>query len=275
VNSPKEATVYAVHINPPEGTNVDVLHYHGLYPTSELELPKWAYEANARVLDAALRAKIVTTPSTWVAEIFQRNMGFSPVVVPHGIEQDEWPEPSEDRSTVVLWNKGRPGDVCSPAPLNRLALMRPNAQFISTFGYAKPNVKITEAMPFEDMKKLLYACGIYFASTKETWGIGIVEAMAAGLPVLTWNWGHNPYLLEHQVHGYIAEPGDYADTARGLDYCIKHQQRLGKAAREHAMALRFSWNRVMELYAKVYRLAAQQRTPGPLVSVIIPCYNYA
>ena len=275
VSSSKGADIRAVHINPPKGAEVDVLHSHGLYPTAEMELPKWADEVNARVIDAALRAKVVTVPSPWVAEIFQRNMGFSPVIVSHGIEQSEWPEPPEERAPMVLWNKGRPGDVCSPMSLNRLALMRTNIPFISTFGHATSNVAIAGTLPFAAMKKLLYGCGIYFAPTKETWGIGIVEAMAAGLPVLTWNWGHNPSLLEHQVHGYIAEPGDYADTARGLDYCIKHRQRLGKAAREHAMSPRFSWDRAMELYAKVYRLAAQQRAPSPVVSVIIPCYNYA
>lgn len=270
VDDPASADVYAAHVFAPSGY-ADVVHCHGLYPTGEMQMPNWAYEINERIIDAVMHAKIVTVPSPWVAEIFERNMGFSPVVVGHGIDVEEWPERTGPPPCKVLWNKCREHDVCTTEPLEQLVLRRPNVDFVATFGTPKSNLEITGAMPFAQMKELLYQCGVYFAPTKETFGIGILEAMAAGMPVLTWNWGHNRELVQHGVTGYIAEPEDYQDTARGLDYCIEHAERLGRAARQ--VALKHGWQPVIERYKRLYEIAATAETDAH-VTVVIPCYNY-
>lgn len=264
--------VRAAHVSSSTGTP-DVLHCHGLYPTGEMPMEAWAYEVNARVIADARQARIVTVPSLFVADIFSRNMGFRPKIVPHGIETMEWPEAGTRGELTVLWNKGRPGDVCSIEPIERLAQLRPNVKFVSTFGTARRNLEITGDMPHSAMKELLYKCGIYYAPTKETYGIGILEAMAAGMPVLTWNWGHNPSLVQHMVTGYVAEPHDYIDTTRGLDWCIAHFSELSQAARVEAML--HSWDGPIAQYASIYQQAyARKKAVGPLVSVVIPCYNY-
>jgi len=272
VSSLDHADLFASHVDSPFRVP-DVLHTHGLYPTGEMEMGGWAFEVNARVITNARQALAVTAPSTFVADIFARNLGFRPKVIGHGIEPGEWPEPSRRNELTVLFNKNRAGDVCSAEPVERLAQLRPNVKFMSTFGTKRRNLEITGAMPHPAMKELLYKCGIYYAPTKETYGIGILEAMAAGMPVLTWDWGNNPELVRHMVDGYIVEPYDYTGTAKGLDWCIEHFSELTGHAR--VQALTHSWEGPIASYAALYRQAyARKLAKGPLVSVVIPCYNY-
>jgi len=270
----------AAHICPPNREVVDVLHCHGLYPTGgEKPMQGWTWELNQRAIQAIRSAYLTTVPSPWVAEMFARDMGFLPEVVPHGIDLAEWPERTDRGVTksTVLWNKNRSVDVCDPTPMQELAqLMAGSAsvQFISTFGEARSNVAITGAIPHTRMKELIYRCGVYLSTTKETFGIGILEALAAGLPVLTWYSGNAPFLVEHKKSGFIAPNGDLEGLRYGLEYILDNWEILSRNARERART--FSWEAAIKQYAEVYR-RAQMRAKAAhegLVSIVIPCYNY-
>ena len=97
----------ACHIQQGELPRVDVLHCHGLYWQRHEHAPyqPWHHEANARIVDAARKAMIVTVPGDWVAEPFKRDMRIMPRVIGHGIDLDDWP-PAENKG-YVLWNKNR------------------------------------------------------------------------------------------------------------------------------------------------------------------------
>lgn len=269
------ADISATHVANEPGVISDVLHCHGLYPTGINSEYSWMFEINARVIDAARKARVVTVPSSWVGEIFQRDMGFSPKIIPHGIQLEEWPdEPKAGPSNVVVWNKNRDTGVCDPKPVNELANISEGFHFISTFGKIRDNVEITGVMPHGDMQNLLYKAGIYFAPTKETFGIGILEAMAAGLPVLGWSWGSLPDIVRHDVEGFVCSPWDMQKTAEGLHYIMDNYERLSRAARKRAEE--YSWDKVIPLYAEAYKEALEDKhkESEALISVVIPCYNY-
>jgi len=256
-------------------TQVDVIHCHGLYPTARKGAQTWMFELNKQVINSTRSARFVTVPSPWVAELFARDMGFKPVVIPHGIDVEEFPEPDYKERSNIVWNKNRNTDVCDPTPVNALAAMMPDFSFITTFGNKADNVDVVGTMPHPDMVKLLYKYGgIYLATTKETFGVATLEAMAAGMPVLCWNWGATPDLIEHGVTGYIAKQGDLEDTKLGADFIINNYAAMSRAARQ--AALRYSWSEIIKQYVAVYQQAYEQvqEDADPTVSIVIPCHNY-
>lgn len=272
------------HAGMGDGT-ADVAHLHGLYWTADYEAPLWEYDSNRRIVNDLRIAKQITVPSHWVAETIQRDMRLNPHVIGHGIEWQEW-QHNFTTLKYVLWNKNRTGDVCSPADVNRLARDFPNIQFVSTFGNGanienrgldeflelvqledSPNYFNIGLRHHDEMKQIIQQAGVYLSTTKETFGIGILEAMAAGLPILGYNHGGNVELVQHGVNGYLAQ--DYEDLCEGLVYCIEHHKTLGDNSRE--MAKQWTWYRQVEKVAGVYRLATVEQKPD--VSVIIPVYK--
>ena len=267
------ADVTCSHIDGTLFPRLDVFHSHGLYWTADYNAENWQYAVNAKVIAGARRARVVTVPSSWVAEPFQRDMRLQPKIVGHGIEWAEWHE-RRAREGYVLWNKNRSLDVCDPTPVRELAQRFPRQAFVTTFypkGQPVPhNVKVTGVLPHSTMANMVKASGVYLATTKETFGIGILEAMASGVPVLGFRHGGAVDLVRHGVNGYLSEPGNYDDLAAGLVYCLEHAAVLGGNGRELARA--YTWERVAE---QVYGIYQGVITPEPpTVGVVIPCFNY-
>ena len=101
------------------GGDVTVAHLHGIYWTADYPgSGRWQYRVNAKVVESIRNAKEVTVPSAWVAETFQRDMRFSPHVIPHGIDREDWLH-DEECQGYILWNKNRAADVCHPASPKR------------------------------------------------------------------------------------------------------------------------------------------------------------
>jgi glycosyltransferase involved in cell wall biosynthesis len=265
-----DATSYdltAVHAGTSSGA--DVAHNHGLYWTADLEVTDYEWQANVAVINSLREAKQITVPSQWVAETIRRDMRISPHVIGHGIEWDQW-QTKADNGGYVLWNKNRNVDVCNPEDVIKLAQLFPPQLFLSTFGEpTTPNLRVTGQVPFEQMRQMVLGCSVYLSSVKETFGIGTLEAMAAGKPILGWANGGNLDLVKHGVNGYLAQPGNYEDLAEGLDYCLEHEKTLGANGRE--MAKGYTWRKVCEQVARVYELACNE--PSPTVGVVIPVYN--
>lgn len=245
---------------------------HGLYWTADYDMPSWAHHANAKVIASAKAAREIIVPSRWVAESFERDMLVSPHVVPHGIDWDEWQHDYEVDDYVLAYGKNRAGmDVCDPTFLTDFSKRFPRGKFLATFARSDVpgNVQVTGLMPADTMKRALQRALVYINTPKETWGITMVEAMAAGTPVLAFNHGGAAELVVHGETGYLAAPGDYDDLEVGLRYCIEHRSVLSANAREHAR--QFTWERAMSKLAEVLRLASSPLDED--VTVVIPVYN--
>lgn len=276
VDDPAQAEVIACHIHQGEMPRVDVLHLHGLYwsgDTGSGTYTGWHHSANQRIVEAARRALAITVPSPWVAGPFLRDMRIRPEIIGHGIDLDAW-EPV-DPVGYILWNKNRDGDVCSPAPAIDLAAR--GWPVVSTFGprtgTAPATLQVIGTVPFAAMREYVRHAGIYLATTKETFGVGTLEALAAGVPVLGYRFGGTADLVEHGVTGYLVEPGDLDDLAEGVRYIQKHRAALSGAAR-HA-AGKHTWEHRIAQYAALYdRTAARRRQETGGVSVVITNYNY-
>lgn len=252
------------------GVDCDVAHLHGIYFTADYQASHEEYVTNRNVIRSALTAKIVTVPTSWVAKTFQRDMRINPEVLPHGIEAQEW-EHDGSHEGYVLWNKTRHGDVCDPAPIGRLAQLAPDVLFASTIApqYESINLKITGVTDHPTMKQLVQKAAVYLSTTKETFGIGVLEALAAGTPVLGWAFGGNLDLVEHGSTGYLAQVNNYEDLLNGLEYCLQYRAQLSENARIAAKS--WTWPNVMQRLVEIYKCAIEPEEPT--AAIVIPVYN--
>jgi glycosyltransferase involved in cell wall biosynthesis len=184
-------------------------------------------------------------------------MRINPYVIPHGIDAELWNyQANYPKSGYVLWNKNRNTDVCNPEAVVYLADYYPEVQFKTTYTNAeRANIETFGSISHRDMKPLVENCTVYLSTVKETFGIGILEAMAAARPVLGWNYGGNCDLVQHGVNGYLAQPNNYDDLANGLDYCLTHAPQLGENSRE--LVKNFTWPKAVEMVAECYRQAVE------------------
>ena len=278
VERDEPADIVAAHAGQSGGIiDCDVAHCHGLYPTAEHSNKKAWFAINVNVIENLRKARKITVPSQWVGDIIRRNLSVEPEVIPWAVESTEWSNAVHQGYT--LWNKTRPDVVCDPLYVKLLAEVITNANFKTTFypEDAPPllNVDIVGRQSYPEMSKTIRGASIYLATTKETFGIGILEAMACKIPILGFNWGAVPDYVTHGVEGYLANPGDIQGLIDGWHYCIAHRQILGENAQQKASE--FTWEYTAKQFAKLYDEVFREKHVDPPihVSVVIPSYNYA
>lgn len=246
VEQPDNAAVHAGHAGQGSQAPLDVCHFHGLYNSAQ---GGENYAVNAAVIRNLKTARIITAPSEWIADVIRRDMHVNPRVIGWGVDTEEW-TPSAAHQQYVIWNKARVDNISTPQPMLELAARAHDVLFLTTFGEGTPNVKTIGRQLYPVMKEYVRNAAVYLSLNVETFGIGLVESMAAGVPILGFRQGNLPALIEHGIHGFMAEPGDMDGLYEGLRYCLKHRDRLGANAREAAK--RWTWQRVAEQFAGIY-----------------------
>jgi glycosyltransferase involved in cell wall biosynthesis len=120
-------------------------------------------------------------------------------------------------------------------------------------------------------KRALFEAAAAFAlpSYEEALPVGLLEAMAAGVPPVVSAIGGIPEVVVDGVSGFLVAPGDRSSLERGLRRLLidtKLAERIGAAARESAR-LRFAPERALpqleEIYAAlgVHAIGADPATP--------------
>lgn len=249
-----------------------VLISHGLYWSEVSNWSGWESAVNAREMESIRVSDRVITCSDWVANSIRRHTSRPVDVIPHGIDAEEW-SPAENKG-FVLWNKFRQDPVCDPAPMNQVAAKMPDLTFVSTFGAEAPNVKLAGELEFAVSKELIRHAGVYLCTTRETFGIGTLEALACGIPVVGFNFGGQAEFIEHGVDGWLARPGDIDGLAEGIRWAIANREVVSAAARRKAEA--FDWDKPCQEYARIFREVYEQKksqSSAPRTSIIVTNYN--
>jgi glycosyltransferase involved in cell wall biosynthesis len=248
-----------------------VSHNHGLY-WREYQWPGWGDRINGAVTDAMLRANAVTAPSKWVANAIRRGSLINPTVIYHGIDLDEW-QPAESLG-YVLWNKARVDPVSDPVAVSELARRLPNVPFVTTHGgEGLPNVQRIGTTTYAQMKEVVRHAGVYLATVRETFGIGTLEAMAAGVPVVGWDFAGQSEIFTGSEGGILVPIGDYDALASAIRQVLEHRRHYGMSGRMEVRE-RWQWRDKVAQYAQLYdQVLRDYHAPKPKVSVVITCYN--
>jgi glycosyltransferase involved in cell wall biosynthesis len=250
-----------------------VSHSHGLHWDC-YKWDEWAHEVNRNVIDAMLAAEAVTVPSQWVKRAFGRGMMRDVTVIYHGVDAAEWKH-AEPNEGYILWNKPRHDQVSDSNDVAVLAKQMTDARFVATLAPAKlDNLSIIGALPYEEMKPIVQRAGVYLATARETFGIGTLEALAAGVPVAGWRHGGQVEIVIEGETGYLAEYGDYAALAECVRKCIAQRKRLSHNARADAEA-RWQWSDKIAQYAELYKRVLKAYRASPKVSIILTCHDLA
>ena len=93
-----------------------------------------------------------------------------------------------------------------------------------------------------------------FPSLNEGFVLAVLEAMAAGLPLVLPNSGAFPEALSDGINGYLAKPNNVDDWVKKLTRLINDQNlrmRMGEASRKLVLS-KFTWDKVAEDNIKAY-----------------------
>jgi glycosyltransferase involved in cell wall biosynthesis len=115
--------------------------------------------------------------------------------------------------------------------------------------------RVTFTGEIPEANDLLPAFDVFtFTSTDEGMPNVLMEAAAAGLPILSWRYPFSQELLQDQVSGLLIEPGNLNEYASKLDELLENpnlRRKLGNTAREHILSA-FSLERYVSAMTEVY-----------------------
>ena len=165
------------------------------------------------------------------------------------------------------------------AAYSRIKWEFPDTRLI-VVGPGKPDAASERVLGERDLHDVVFAGGVDYADLPryyrsahifcspatggESFGIVLLEAMAAGKPVLASDIPGYATVVQHGVQGLLVEPQNEERLAEGLVQLITDpalRRRLGDRGREHAQ--NYSWKRiavqVMDFYGATRDRREQQR----------------
>jgi L-malate glycosyltransferase len=107
----------------------------------------------------------------------------------------------------------------------------------------------------KDVPSLLHNLDIFlFTSKEEGLGGAVIEAMAAGVPVVSTNAGGLPEIIENGVNGLMSPAGNERSLADNCLRILKDENlRLTLVENGKNTASRFSWQRMAEEVVNLYK----------------------
>lgn len=111
------------------------------------------------------------------------------------------------------------------------------------------HVQFPGFVEYDEMPQRYSAADLFILpSRRESFGLVLAEAMAAGLPVVATQVGAIPELVQHGETGMLIPPEDPAALAAAVNYLLRHPREMKqmgiegrKRTREH-----FTWAKVAE-----------------------------
>ena len=216
-------------------------------------------------------ATMLAVPSSFLADVFA-TFGLTARVVPNIIDRDAFafrarpvlrPRFLSTRNLEPMYNVG-----CTLRAFRRLQTEIPAATLtVVGSGSERPRLEALAAslgltsvtfagrIPPAEMPRYFADADIYLQSPNiDNMPLSVLEAFAAGTPVISTNAGGVPAILEHGKHGLLVPPDDdraMAEAALRLLNDDTLARQLAVAA--HATTDAYTWARVRPLWLSAYR----------------------
>jgi glycosyltransferase involved in cell wall biosynthesis len=232
---------------------------------------------------------VVVTPSHWLAEMARSSSLFRDQrieIIPNGIDTEKF-RPLDKRTAreaydlpqdrhLVLFSAfnatsdERKGNQFLVPALNKMALAGWGEKIeLVVTGASEPEnppdlgmkVHYMGKMHDEISQALLYsAADVTVApSTQENLSNTVMESLSCGTPVVAFNIGGMPDMIDHKYNGYLAKAFDSDDLAAGIMWALENKGRhdmLSQRARKTATdryALKAVANRYLALYQSILK----------------------
>jgi glycosyltransferase involved in cell wall biosynthesis len=159
----------------------------------------------------------------------------------------------------------------------RLTEHIPRAQLIVTGGevpQAEPWLVSAGLVPYEDLPALLTACKVAAVPVFSGSGtrLKILEAMAAGVPVVATGKGAEGLGLRHRKHFLLAnDKQEFVDAIAAIFETSSMAANLRKSAKQKVSA-EFSWRRIVDDFEQAITRMSIEELPAELVSFAIPSH---
>lgn len=248
----------------------------------ENDLSRWVWHKKRKAWETANIT--VVTPSNWLAACARESSLFCDrrvQVIPNGIDTEKFKPINKNTARNIL---GLSNDkyLIAFGALSALRDRNKGNHFLDeilselefkynkkfemvVFGSSAPsadhqlNYPVTYMGTLHDeiSMTLLYSAVDVFLlpSLSENLPNTVMESLSCGTPVVAFNIGGNPDMIDHKKNGYLAKPYDPADLARGISWVLEDKERwklLSKNARTKVVR-EFAIEKVARRYVELYR----------------------
>lgn len=118
-------------------------------------------------------------------------------------------------------------------------------------------VTITGLLPHDELPKYLGRADVYISARPETFGVNIIEAMACGLPIVSFKQSALPELVRNEVDGHLVETDEeFIERVLLLLQDRRLAHTMGKNGRQRVLEM-FTWKRVIDRVVEGYALALE------------------
>ena len=226
----------------------------------------------------------IVTPSKWLAKCVSESalMKNWPVsVIANPIDTYQW-KPMEKKNARQLFNLSQDANLILFGAigggkdsrkgydllLSALEYIKADKKLkkieLVVFGQSKPKSQPDLGFPIhysghlhDDLSlRALYSAAdvMVVPSRQDNLPNTAVEAQACGTPVVSFDIGGLPDIIEHQKTGYLAKAFDTRDLANGITWVLQQDgsNKLGNNARERAVE-KFSEKKISEAYLDIYK----------------------
>jgi len=210
-------------------------------------------------------ADVVIAPSKRSAEFLKSEGCKKVVVIPHGVNLPKQVEPIPERFDVCYLGAVGPDKGVLYLIQAWAMLNYPDSNLILAGGETEtlePFIRQTANQGqfkilgrVADISDVYNACSVaVFPSVTEGFGIGILEAMAHGRPVITSEGAGASDLVEDGVTGFVVPIRSPEAIAEKIDWFKKNRDKIpemGQKARRKAR--NYTWGKIRGRYANVWR----------------------